>query len=62
MIDWGLGAKFPAYNNAASNTRLVGKQIGVLLSRLQQLKGLSLDKVHCIGSSLQQFEVYLLDR
>lgn len=49
LVDWGDGAKFPAYANAASNTRLVGKQIGLLLEKLQATKGISYDKVHCIG-------------
>lgn len=48
-MDWGDGAKFPLYSNAVANTRLVGKQVGLLLQKLQQLKGVSLDKVHCIG-------------
>jgi hypothetical protein len=53
VIDWGNGAKFPAYANAASNTRLVGKQVGILLERLKKLKKMSFDKVHCIGQSVQ---------
>ncbi len=49
-MDWGNGAKFPSYANAASNTRLVGKQIGLLLQKLHDMKGFSYDKIHCIGS------------
>ena len=45
-----MGAKLPLYANAAANTRLVGKQIGLLLQKLRELKGLSYEKVHCIGS------------
>ncbi|CAF4399896.1 unnamed protein product, partial [Rotaria magnacalcarata] len=50
VVDWGNGAKFPFYPNAASNTRLVGKQIGLLLQKLNNIKGLSYDKVHCIAA------------
>lgn len=50
VVDWGDGAKFPLYPNAASNTRLVAKQIGLLLQKLHLMKGLSYDRVHCIGS------------
>jgi hypothetical protein len=49
LVDWGMGAKFPLYANAAANTRLVGKQIGLLVQKLRELKGLSYEKVHCIG-------------
>ncbi|CAF4007835.1 unnamed protein product, partial [Adineta steineri] len=52
IVGWGNGAKFPFYPNAVANTRLVGKQIGVLLERLHELKGISFNKVHCIGHSL----------
>jgi hypothetical protein len=49
VVDWGNGAKFPYYANAASNIRLVGREVGVLLQKLQELKQISFDKVHCIG-------------
>ncbi|CAF1126987.1 unnamed protein product [Adineta steineri] len=49
IVGWGNGAKFPFYPNAVANTRLVGKQIGVLLERLHELKGISFNKVHCIA-------------
>ncbi|CAF4798813.1 unnamed protein product [Rotaria sp. Silwood1] len=52
VVDWGNGAKFPLYNNAAANTRLVGKEISLLLKKMKTLKQLSYDKVHCIGHSL----------
>ncbi|CAF3377208.1 unnamed protein product [Rotaria socialis] len=52
VVDWSNGAKLPFYPHAASNTRLVGKQIGLLLQKLNNIKGLSYDKVHCIGHSL----------
>ncbi|CAF0756734.1 unnamed protein product [Rotaria sordida] len=52
IVDWGHGAKFPLYTNAASNTRLVGKQIGLLLQKLHNMKGFAYEKIHCIGHSL----------
>ncbi|CAF3266545.1 unnamed protein product [Rotaria sp. Silwood2] len=55
VVDWGNGAKFPLYNNAAANTRLVGKEIALLLKKMKTLKQLSYDKVHCIGLSIISF-------
>ncbi|CAF0740905.1 unnamed protein product [Adineta steineri] len=52
VMDWGNGAKAPLYANAASNTRLVGKQLGLLLKKIHEMKGFSYDKIHCIGHSL----------
>ncbi|CAF3013108.1 unnamed protein product [Rotaria sp. Silwood2] len=52
IVDWGNGAKFPLYTNAASNTRLVAKQIGLLLQKLHNIKGFTYEKIHCIGHSL----------
>ncbi|CAF4626709.1 unnamed protein product, partial [Rotaria sp. Silwood2] len=52
VIDWGGGAKFPFYSNAVANTRLVGKQVGLFLQKIRKLKGISYDKIHCIGHSL----------
>ncbi|CAF0827221.1 unnamed protein product [Rotaria sordida] len=52
VVDWGGGAKFPFYANAVANTRLVGKLIGLFLKKLHKLKGISYDKIHCIGHSL----------
>ncbi|CAF1201197.1 unnamed protein product [Adineta ricciae] len=52
VVDWGSGAKFPFYNKAAANIRLVGKQISLILKKMKTLKKLSYDKVHCIGHSL----------
>lgn len=51
-IDWEKGATLPNYVQAASNTRLVGKQLALLLKGLQEFKGLNLDRVHLIGFSL----------
>ncbi|CAF0989739.1 unnamed protein product [Rotaria sp. Silwood1] len=52
VIDWGGGAKFPFYSNAVANTRLVGKQVGLFLQKIHKLKGISYDRIHCIGHSL----------
>lgn len=42
----------PNYVKAAANTRLVGKQLAMLLKGLQDFKGLELSRVHLIGFSL----------
>lgn len=51
-VDWENGATFPNYVRAAANTRLVGKQLAMLLRNLQQHKGLNLMRTHVIGFSL----------
>ncbi|XP_068154717.1 uncharacterized protein [Drosophila tropicalis] len=51
-VDWENGATFPNYVRAAANTRLVGKQLAMLLQNLQQHKGLNLKRTHLIGFSL----------
>ncbi|XP_071443588.1 uncharacterized protein [Hetaerina americana] len=51
-VDWEAGATIPNYVRAAANTRLVGKQLAVLLGRLRDDLGLDLRKVHLIGFSL----------
>ncbi|XP_039499298.1 uncharacterized protein LOC120456497 [Drosophila santomea] len=51
-VDWENGATFPNYVRAAANTRLVGKQLAMLLRNLQQHKGLDLMRTHVIGFSL----------
>ncbi|XP_060663375.1 uncharacterized protein LOC132796283 [Drosophila nasuta] len=51
-VDWENGATFPNYVRAAANTRLVGKQLAMLLRHLEQHKGLNLMRTHVIGFSL----------
>ncbi|KAL1116433.1 hypothetical protein AAG570_004907 [Ranatra chinensis] len=51
-VDWEKGAAMPNYPKAAANTRLVGRQLSHLLSRLNSRLGLDLAKVHLIGFSL----------
>ncbi|KAH8388049.1 hypothetical protein KR093_011375, partial [Drosophila rubida] len=51
-VDWENGATFPNYVRAAANTRLVGKQLAMLLRHLEQHKGLNLMRTHLIGFSL----------
>ncbi|KAG8224914.1 hypothetical protein J437_LFUL006273 [Ladona fulva] len=51
-VDWEAGATIPNYVRAAANTRLVGKQLALLLGRLRDSLGLDLQRVHLIGFSL----------
>ncbi|KAK6640126.1 hypothetical protein RUM43_008403 [Polyplax serrata] len=50
-VDWEAGALIPNYVRAVANTRLVGKQLAMLIRGLTE-RGLTLDKVHLIGFSL----------
>lgn len=55
IVDWGLGAQMPFYNNATANTRLVGKQTCLLIKDLLNVYFDSdWRKIHiyCIGHSL----------
>ncbi|XP_031625249.1 uncharacterized protein LOC116341952 isoform X2 [Contarinia nasturtii] len=51
-VDWEAGASLPNYVRAAANTRLIGKQLSLLMRGLQEHKGLNLNHVHIIGFSL----------
>ncbi|XP_063923579.1 uncharacterized protein LOC135137772 [Zophobas morio] len=51
-VDWEKGAILPNYVKAAANTRLVGKQLAMLLKGLVDNNGLSLRTTHLVGFSL----------
>ncbi|XP_059476680.1 uncharacterized protein LOC132197406 isoform X2 [Neocloeon triangulifer] len=51
-VDWEPGASLPNYVRAAANTRLVGKQVALLLRKLKTQYGLDPRNVHLIGFSL----------
>ncbi|XP_050533070.1 pancreatic triacylglycerol lipase-like [Daktulosphaira vitifoliae] len=51
-VDWEAGAIIPNYVRAAANTRLVGKQVAMLISGLALKANLPIENVHLIGFSL----------
>ncbi|EFA09964.1 uncharacterized protein LOC100142416 [Tribolium castaneum] len=51
-VDWEKGAILPNYVKATANTRLVGKQLAMLLRGLVDNNGLSLRTTHLVGFSL----------
>lgn len=51
-VDWEGGASMPNYLRAAANTRLVGKQLAMLLQGLAKHIDLRYEDVHLIGFSL----------
>jgi triacylglycerol lipase len=51
-VDWEAGALIPNYVRAAANTRLVGKQLSMLLEGLNKHLGLPFHNIHVIGFSL----------
>jgi esterase/lipase superfamily enzyme len=51
IVAWGNGARPPNYNQAASNTRLVGTQLRLTIDMLVQVGG-RLSDMHLIGHSL----------
>jgi len=51
-VDWEAGAVIPNYVRAAANTRLVGKQLSMLLDGLNKHMGLPFHNIHVIGFSL----------
>ncbi|RWS05831.1 Pancreatic lipase-related protein 1-like protein, partial [Leptotrombidium deliense] len=52
VVDWEKGAALPNYVQAAANTRLVGKQIALLIQTINREKGMSAKDYHMIGFSL----------
>ncbi|XP_068220718.1 uncharacterized protein [Palaemon carinicauda] len=51
-VNWQKGAEVPNYVRAASNTRLVGRQVAVLIQQINDLLNTTLDDFHLIGFSL----------
>jgi len=51
-VDWEQGATTPNYMRAASNTRLVGRQVAAMIEQLTATTNASLDSFHLIGFSL----------
>ncbi|XP_030026714.2 uncharacterized protein LOC115444885 [Manduca sexta] len=51
-VDWEGGASMPNYLRAAANTRLVGKQLAMLLQGLAKYIDMRFEDVHLIGFSL----------
>ncbi|KAK5644544.1 hypothetical protein RI129_005844 [Pyrocoelia pectoralis] len=51
LLDWERGAKGPHYANAAANTEIVGRQLGILLLHMIN-NGLNPRKIHIVGFSL----------
>ncbi|XP_037077008.1 pancreatic triacylglycerol lipase-like [Pollicipes pollicipes] len=51
-VHWDRGAATPNYMRAAVNTRLVGRQVAILIKQLVNRFGASLDNMHLIGFSL----------
>ncbi|GJQ76039.1 hypothetical protein Trydic_g18090 [Trypoxylus dichotomus] len=50
-MDWSTAAKGPQYAQAAANTQVVGRQLGLLLQQMVKY-GLNPDDIHLIGFSL----------
>lgn len=51
-VDWEKGAILPNYVKATANTRVVGKQVAMLLKGLVENNGLQLKTTHLVGFSL----------
>ncbi|KAF5287804.1 hypothetical protein FQR65_LT12172 [Abscondita terminalis] len=51
IVDWEKGARGPQYPNAAANTEVIGRQLGILLLHLIDY-GLHPNLLHLIGFSL----------
>lgn len=51
VVGWGEGASAPDYPKAVANTRLVAKQVYMLV-KLMIKKGMDVSRIHLIGHSL----------
>ncbi|XP_031349709.1 pancreatic lipase-related protein 2-like isoform X2 [Photinus pyralis] len=51
LLDWERGARGPNYGNAAANTEIVGRQLGILLLHMIN-QGLDPHYIHIVGFSL----------
>lgn len=55
IVAWGNGTAMPFYSNSTANTRMVGRQTGLLVNAIREVFYKSnprLLKIHCIGHSL----------
>lgn len=52
FVDWKKGAAQPFYNEASTNTQVVGRQITFLVNELIKHSGVKPEKVYLIGFSL----------
>lgn len=52
IVDWEKGADTKDYNQAASNTRVVGALIAQLMTTLNQERQAAFKDMHVIGHSL----------
>lgn len=50
-VDWKKGAQSP-YQQAASNTRVVGAEVAVFIQNFESATSLSRSKIHIIGHGL----------
>nr|KAG5703235.1 hypothetical protein BaRGS_034146 [Batillaria attramentaria] len=48
VVGWENGAKLPYYDQAVANTRLVGRQLRLVMERLVRVAGLDLMDVHVV--------------
>ena len=51
IVGWGPGAAAPDYPKAVANTRILGKQIELMI-KLMMKRGMELSRIHLIGHSL----------
>ncbi|KAF7287335.1 hypothetical protein GWI33_001695 [Rhynchophorus ferrugineus] len=51
LMDWKIGARGPQYVVAAANTEVVGRELGILLTKMVE-NGLKTKNIHLIGFSL----------
>lgn len=51
IVGWGEGSAAPDYPRAVSNTRVVAKQVQLLI-QLMVKSGMDLKRIHLIGHSL----------
>lgn len=52
VVDWKQGAELPFYNEASTNTQVVGRQVTFLVNELMTKHGVKAKNVYLIGFSL----------
>ncbi len=52
IVAWGKGSIYQKYNIAAANTRIVGKELSLILNQLDDEFKPTKFSIHCIGASL----------
>ena len=63
IVSWGKGAEYPDYQFAAVNSRIVGRELSLILNHIEKIffpEDSNNFSIHCIGHSLGKISLFRL--